>query len=112
MDTDIMAKILEKQNELLERLVKVEEQLSKSSDETSEKIDKLVGGFPRGRDGEPDPDGHRRYHEEMIEYMKSQREFWADIRKKTIIGIMWAGLVFVGNALLQHAVTIIRAMAK
>ncbi len=53
-------------------------------------------GFPDG-----DLDAHRRYHEEMIEYMQERRRFFADFRSKSLQAVLWAGLGWLGAAAWQ-----------
>lgn len=65
-------------------------------------VKQLQNGFARNSDGSVDYDGHRRYHEEMIEAAKAQTEFWRelklDIAKKGLWGllIILCGLVMTG----------------
>lgn len=51
-----------------------------------EKLDQLMRGFPGG-----DPDGHRRYHEAMIERANARTEF---LRKLTFELAKWGLLGF------------------
>lgn len=65
-------------------------------------LTKIEGAFARNEDGTVDIDGHRRYHEAMIEAAKEQAQFWRelklDIAKKGAWGllIIVLGLVVVG----------------
>lgn len=65
-------------------------------------LKKLNGAFAKNADGTIDIDGHRRYHEEMIEAAKAQTKFWQelklDIAKKGLWGllIILLGLVVAG----------------
>lgn len=67
-----------------------------------DQLTKLEGAFARNEDGTVDIDGHRRYHEAMIEAAKEQAQFWRelklDIAKKGAWGllIIVLGLVVVG----------------
>lgn len=47
-----------------------------------------------------DPDGHRRAHETMINMMEERRRMYASIREKTISGLIWGGIAWVGWAVL------------
>ena len=65
-------------------------------------LTKLEGAFARNEDGTVDIDGHRRYHEAMIEAAKEQAQFWRelklDIAKKGTWGLLIVilGLILVG----------------
>lgn len=62
----------------------------------------MEGAFARNSDGSVDFDGHRRYHESMIEAAKEQAAFWRelkiDVAKKGTWGllIIVLGLIMVG----------------
>lgn len=60
--------------------------------------DTFLGAFP-----DSDPAGHKAYHVEQIEYMKEKRALYKDIRSKTVVGIVWMGVVLLGTALLDYA---------
>lgn len=53
----------------------------------------LSSAFPGG-----DPDEHRRYHDEVIAWIQERRKLFASIREKTITGLLWAGLLWIGSA--------------
>lgn len=55
------------------------------------KLDKLVEAFPDG-----DYEGHRRYHKTMIDILNEKRRLRIAIQEKTISGLVWAGIVFLG----------------
>lgn len=65
-------------------------------------LTRLEGAFARNDDGSVDIDGHRRYHEAMIDAAKEQAQFWRelklDIAKKGAWGVLVivVGLVVVG----------------
>lgn len=54
----------------------------------------LSSAFPGG-----DPDEHRRYHDEVIAWMRERRELWRAVKEKTLSGLFWALLVGIGTAL-------------
>ena len=54
---------------------------------------KIMSAFPSG-----DVDGHKRYHETMIEDMQSRKDLTKAIKEKTISGLIWAGMVAAGAA--------------
>ena len=68
-------------------------------------IKKLEGAFPRNEDGDPDVDGHRRFHESKIKAAEEEAAFWKELKmeiaKKGLAGawallVIIAGLAFVG----------------
>lgn len=65
-------------------------------------LTRIEGAFARNDDGTVDIDGHRRYHEAMIDAAKEQAQFWRelklDIAKKGAWGVLVivVGLVVVG----------------
>lgn len=56
----------------------------------------LTSAFPGG-----DPEEHRRYHDEVISFIRERRELWKAIREKSITGLVWAAMVGLGAALWQ-----------
>lgn len=62
-------------------------------DSMGKKIDTVIAAFPNG-----DFEGHRRYHETMIEMLTERRRLRQAIQEKTISGLIWAGLVGIGVA--------------
>jgi len=73
-------------------------------DELLDEMHKITGAFARNNDGSIDFDGHRRYHESMIEAAEAQTQFWREMKleiaKKGIWGLLviLCGLVMVGLA--------------
>lgn len=48
-----------------------------------------------------DHEGHRQYHEMMMEAQRDRKRLIAAVKEKTISGLIWAGVVMVGLALWQ-----------
>lgn len=67
------------------------------------KVDGLVLAFPGG-----DVEGHRRYHEMLIEGLEEKRKLRRAIQEKTISGLLWSVIVFMGVALWTYVKTHIR----
>jgi hypothetical protein len=40
----------------------------------------IRGGFPKNEDGAIDYEGHRKYHEKLIEAADAQTQFWRDLK--------------------------------
>ncbi len=49
-----------------------------------------------------DADGHRRAHEAMINLIEEKRRLRVAIQEKTISGLIWAGIMFVGLAIFNE----------
>jgi|GEM_PF-3261726 len=86
-----------------QRLETAEEvSIEKKLDLILDHLARMEGAFARDDDGSVDFDGHRRYHESMIEAAKEQAAFWRelkmDIAKKGTWGllIIVLGLIMVG----------------
>lgn len=60
----------------------------------------IKSGFPGG-----DPSEHKRYHEEVIEFMRERRELWKSIREKTLTALLWSMIVAGGAAIWQYIKT-------
>lgn len=56
-------------------------------------VDTVAKGFPGG-----DAEGHRRYHELLIEELEERRKLRRAIQEKTISGLVWAAIVGLGMA--------------
>jgi hypothetical protein len=56
----------------------------------------LASAFPGG-----DPAEHRRYHDEVIEFMQERRKLWRSIQEKSLTGLVWLLIVGVGTAVWQ-----------
>ncbi|WP_321902114.1 hypothetical protein [Paraburkholderia tropica] len=69
----------------------------KKLDEVIRRVDDLHKAFPGG-----DPDGHRRYHESLIERAEARTKFYNDLRSELAKKGLWALLVLIGLALWQY----------
>jgi hypothetical protein len=49
-----------------------------------------------------DPDGHRRAHEAMIDMIEEKRKLRVAIQEKTISGLIWAAVVFIGLSIFNE----------
>ena len=49
-----------------------------------------------------DAEGHRRAHEAMINLIEEKRRLRVAIQEKTISGLIWAGIMFVGLAIFNE----------
>ena len=71
------------------------------------KLDKLVDAFPSG-----DFEGHRRYHQTMIAMLEEKRRLRIAIQEKTISGLIWAVVVFLGASVWGKLSAIIIGLVK
>lgn len=62
-----------------------------------ERVDDLARGFPDG-----DWDGHRRYHEAVIQKMEARAKFYEDLRGELAKKGVWALIALLGVALWQY----------
>jgi len=76
--------------------------IEKKLDLILEQMHHITNAFPKDKDGDVDYDGHRKYHEALIESAKAQTEFWQalklDIAKRGAWAILTilCGLVVLG----------------
>lgn len=81
-------------------MVQVLNQIDKHAQETNQrlfsietKMDVVASAFP-ARDFE----GHRRYHQSLIDVLEERRAFYRSLKEKTITGLVWATVVWIGVA--------------
>lgn len=75
--------------------------LREHAEEDSRALDKrfdelkrlLISAFPGG-----DPERHRQYHDEVMQYLQERREVFKSVKEKTITALLWAVLVGIGTA--------------
>jgi len=81
--------------------IRLDEHAHKEEQRMKEQFDELKellrSGFPGG-----DPEEHRRYHQEVIEFMQERRQLWRSIREKTLTGLVWAGAVGLGTMIWHY----------
>lgn len=70
------------------------DEISKSVKELVDSVQSIQGGFPGG-----DYEGHRRYHEAVIEDMAERKKFYADIKSKTAVAALLGLGAYVVQAL-------------
>ena len=81
--------------------LRLDEHAKTETDQLNTRFDKLEAllksGFPGG-----DPEEHRRYHDEVIDFMRERRELWRAIREKTLTALLWSGLLTLGSAIYHY----------
>lgn len=81
--------------------LRLDEHAKTEADQLNTSFDKLEAllksGFPGG-----DPEEHRRYHDEVIDFIRERRELWRAIREKTLTALLWSGLLTLGSAIYHY----------
>lgn len=92
-----------------EQLVRVLEDIRECQQRTWKRIDEVEGNIEvtlkqhiNNAFAGGDPDGHRRAHETMINMMEERRRMYASIREKTLSGLIWGGIAWLGWAILTR----------
>lgn len=99
-------------------VVRALRQMDKHQLETVEKIDSLGKDINKKLDiissafPSSDFEGHRRYHETVIELLAERRRLRIAIQEKTISGLIWVGIVGMGTAVWHGVVSYIKYGAK
>ena len=82
-------------------MVQVLNQIDKHALETNSrlssiesKVDMVAAAFPGG-----DFEGHKRYHQALIQTLEEKRAFYRSLKEKTLLGILWALVVWLGMAI-------------
>lgn len=88
--------MLDAQQKILDR-VEVAEMRINGHDE---RIGELADAFPAG-----DTEGHRRYHQTMIEMLEERRRLRVAIQEKTVSGMVWVLILFLGLAIWEYIVS-------
>lgn len=74
-----------------------DQELANKLDEVHDKLDLILTAFPT-KDGKPDPEAHRLYHEKVIAESAENAEIKKAIKIMVIKGTLSAVLVFLGTA--------------
>ena len=81
--------------------LRLDEHAKTEANQLNTRFDKLEAllksGFPGG-----DPEEHRRYHDEVIDFIRERRELWRAIREKTLTALLWSGLLTLGSAIYHY----------
>lgn len=91
-------------------MVQVLKQIDKHALETTQrltsietKMDMVVSSFPSN-----DFEGHRRYHQSLIDVLEARKKFYMSMKEKTIFGLLWAVLVWIGFAVWHEFLDIVQ----
>lgn len=85
--------------ERIERLEKLADEMGRKIDDTRER---LISAFPGG-----DMEGHRHYHEMMMEAGRDRKRLITAVKEKTVAGLVWALMLGVGIACWKYFMTLI-----
>lgn len=80
----LVTEIRDGQKDMIIRLNEIE----KDQEKTNASVKKICKAFPEG-----DVEGHRRYHETMVEMIEEKRRLRQAILEKTLAGLVWSIIV-------------------
>ena len=76
-------------------------------------LDEFSRAFPMNKDGEPDYNGHRAYHDELVEAARAEKEFWTGLRRDVIKkGIFYGLAIVIGLAVIGIQVKLLGMFGK
>lgn len=92
-------------------MIQVLKQIDKHALETSQRLSSIEtnltvvsAAFPAG-----DFEGHRRYHQSLIDVLEERRALYRSLKEKSIMGIIWAAVVWIGIAVWHEILSMIAA---
>lgn len=71
------------------------------------KMEVIVSAFPAN-----DFEGHRRYHQALIDVLEAKRAFYRSVKEKTLTGLIWAAIVWIGLAAWHELADAIRTTIR
>ena len=104
---DALVEFLSAIREDQQRILQILGDMEVRHTESEKAIASVVKGFPSG-----DIDGHRRYHEVMIENLAEKRRLRIAIQEKTVSGLVWAAAMFFGFVLVKGVPDAIHAWTE
>lgn len=90
---EIISNLQEGQREIAATLAKID----KRQDLVEREVVAFRKAFPDG-----DIEGHRHYHDTMIEILNERRRLRIAIQEKTISGLIWSGVIILVSALWHY----------
>ena len=87
--------------ELESKILSILEQQSVQLDKLEAAYNKLLVAFPEG-----DAEGHRRYHEIVVESEKTKLAFKRSVIEKSLAALVWTLLVFLGTSVWAYVQTL------
>lgn len=101
---NLLTNILNRQNEILNRVNDLEDRFNKYVSMESNALSLLEESIPKRPDGKPDIEGHREFHQEIIEESRERKKLWRELRtellKKGAVGValvLWTLIVYWWN---------------
>lgn len=82
---------------MMEELRKAQQEMIAQIGHISSSVDAINSKFDRAFPS-ADIEGHRRYHEAMIEDLEARKRLAQAIKEKTISGLIWAAIVAMATA--------------
>lgn len=99
--TELLTLILERQDTILERVDKLDSVLEGHMCREEAAINDWMNSLPKKPDGKPDVEGHRDYHQELIEEARARKTMWRELRTEILKKGTW-GIVLVLTALVMY----------
>lgn len=93
----VLHSILTVQKQTLSEIAEIKTNMGQMTSAVSADVERVLRAFPS-----EDTDGHRRFHETMIESLEERRRLRRAIQEKTIAGLLWAALVGLGLAVWDY----------
>lgn len=90
----ILAHILEKQDDILAKIADLEQKLKDHMELEDSTLMTVRDSLPKKPDGTPDVEGHREYHQAIIEEARERKKLWRELRADMVKKGVW-GFLFV-----------------
>jgi hypothetical protein len=99
--TDLLMMILDRQDTIIERQSDTDMKLDGHMKREDASIEMWLQSLPKRPDGHADIDGHRDYHQEIIEEARARKTMWRELRSELVKKGAW-GIVIVLSALVMY----------
>ena len=97
---NLLTMILERQDTIIEKQEDTDKALAGHMEREEAAIGRWMESLPKTVDGKPDIEGHRVYHQELIEEARERKKMWRDLRSELLKKTSWAILAVVGALIL------------
>lgn len=97
----LLTAILERQDTFIDKQAELEAKLDGHMTREESAIGRWMDSLPKRPDGAPDVDGHREYHQALIEESRSRAQMWRELRTEILKKGTW-GVVMVIGALIAY----------
>lgn len=97
----LLTLILERQDTILEKVESNDAKLDGHMQREEAAISQWLDSLPKKPDGHPDVEGHRDFHQELIEEARARKTMWRELRTELVKKGAW-GIVIVLSALVAY----------